>query len=421
MSSRVLVLRPTRRGEHYPVTLPALSMATPDSEKGPGLSDVPLLLFVRGIFVLLLVVALAAGLHAYIGSRLISPSGLPVALQGAAWVALWAAFATMPLGFMAGRLLPRPLSGFITWVGFLWMGFFAVLLPTTLTTDLVFWSMKRAGVVLNEPERLQAIAIAAIALPSLLWAFLVARSPRVKRVKVSVPGLPEGLVGFKIAQITDVHIGETLRKKFLERVVAQVNSIEADFIAVTGDLIDGTVAKLRDEMEPLTQLKATHGAYYVTGNHEYYHGGPAWSAHAARLGLNVLHNAHKTVEHGGARLAIGGVPDLEGGRFHDSHRPDVGKAFEGAPVDAVRILLAHQPRVARLAQGHNVSLQLSGHTHGGQMFPFMFFVKLQQPVIAGLKEIWGTLVYTSNGTGYWGPPFRLGPQGEVTELTLQRG
>jgi len=189
---------------------------------------------------------------------------------------------------------------------------------------------------------------------------------------------------------------------------------------VTGDMIDGSVARLKDEVAPLGGLRGAHGVFFVTGNHEYYHGGSSWEAEAARLGMTVLHNQHVVLERGGEQLVIGGVTDLEGARFSEAHRPDVEQAFAGAPEGAKRVLLAHQPRFARrVKEGTRVDLMLSGHTHGGQLFPFMFLVKLQQPVIRGFHVINGVPTYTSNGTGYWGPPFRVGPRGEITELTLK--
>jgi len=241
---------------------------------------------------------------------------------------------------------------------------------------------------------------------------------RVERVRVPMRGLGEGLAGVRIVQISDIHIGPTLDGRFLQRVVEQVNALSPDLIAVTGDLVDGSVQALREQVAPLAGLRAPLGVYFVTGNHEYYSGGAAWSAEVRSLGLSVLHNEHRVVERGGARLTVAGVTDHDAGHIDPAHasRPDL--ALAGAPPGVPRVLLAHQPRTAQLAQGLGVDLQLSGHTHGGQMFPFMFFVRLQQPVVQGLKTLFGTRVYTSRGTGYWGPPLRLGPAPEITELTL---
>jgi predicted MPP superfamily phosphohydrolase len=181
------------------------------------------------------------------------------------------------------------------------------------------------------------------------------------------------------------------------------------------------VSQLHEEVAPLARLCAAPlGAYFVTGNHEYYSGGRAWEAEVARLGLRVLHNEHVLLERNGAHLVLAGVTDLEGARFseEDACRPDL--ALERAPEGVPRVLLAHQPRVANLLSrlGLRVDLQLSGHTHGGQFFPWMFFVKLQQPVVQGLATVAGTPVYTHRGTGYWGPPLRLGPTPEISLLRL---
>ncbi len=392
----------------------------PPADDGVHFSQVPLLLFIRGLLAVSVLVSVIAGLHYYLGARLIDALDLPAWAAKLAWVALWSAFASMPLGFSA-RLLPRPFSTVLQWTGFLWMGAFGVLLSATAASDLILFVASLAAGPHPAWHHLQALAVLGVSGLALAWGFFVARgTPAVEKVTVEVPGLHPELDGLKIAQISDIHIGETLGREFLERIVETVNRLEADLVAVTGDLVDGSVRKLREEVAPLGRLKGRHGVYFVTGNHEYYSGADAWGHEVQRLGLTVLHNEHRVVERGAARLVVAGVPDLEGGRFSEAHRPDAAKAFAGAPDGATRILLAHQPRFARLAQGHDVKLMLSGHTHGGQIFPFMAFVLLQQPVIKGLKQLWGVPVYTSKGTGYWGPPFRVGPRSEVTELTLRK-
>jgi predicted MPP superfamily phosphohydrolase len=180
------------------------------------------------------------------------------------------------------------------------------------------------------------------------------------------------------------------------------------------------VEKLREDVRPLGQLRARHGVFYVTGNHEYYWGAREWMAEMARLGMSVLHNAHELVTLGNDSLVVAGVSDHNGGQFFPDHVPSPRKALSGAPADVPRILLAHQPRTASLVMGERVDLQLSGHTHAGQLFPFNFFVRLQQPVVKGLKRIDGVLTYTHQGTGFWGPPMRLGTFPEIAELTLVR-
>jgi predicted MPP superfamily phosphohydrolase len=392
----------------------------PEATEEVPFGDIPLLLFIRGLSFVTLVVGLTLGLHYYLGVRLISGAQLPEPFAAIAWLCLWGAFLSIPLGFILGRLLPRKLAVGVQWVGFIWMGAFGVMLSATAISDVVLWSAAQAATRTAAWSHLQALTVLGLTVPALIIGFRVARrTPTIERLAVTVKGLGKELDGFKIVQITDIHIGETLRRDFLERVVSQVNALNPDMVAVTGDVIDGSVKSLREEVEPLSRLAGKHGNFYVTGNHEYYHGGAAWEAEASRLGLVVLHNAHRVLEQGTARLVIAGVPDLDGARFSPAHAPDADAAFANAPQGVPRILLAHQPRFARRVTGHGVALQLSGHTHGGQIFPFMFFVRLQQPVIAGFKKLWGVPVYTSRGTGYWGPPFRIGPSSEITEITLR--
>lgn len=397
------------------------AMSTEAPETRPAtLNDVPVLLFIRGLTFLTVMMGLIVGLHWYIGLRLLRDSGLPEAYANLGWTALWGCFAAIFAGFIGGRVLPRPFARVLQWVGFTWMGAFGLLLSATAFSDLVLWGAGQVTTVGPDWLVWRALAVVGLVVPALGAGFVVARSPAIKRVTVPIKNLPKAFEGYRIAQISDVHIGETLTREFAEKVTATVNSLNADAVAVTGDLIDGSVAKLRDEVAPLAGLRGRDGVFYVTGNHEYYHGGSSWEAEGARLGMTVLHNQHVVVERDGEALVIGGVPDVEGGRFSAQHEPDAAKTFDGAPLGAPRILLAHQPRFAKRVKDTRVDLMLSGHTHGGQIFPFMFFVKLQQPVIGGFATLWGVPTYTSNGTGYWGPPFRVGPRGEVTEITLVR-
>ncbi len=393
---------------------------SPPPDPPEGFGEVPVLLFIRGLFFVVVMLGLVLGLHYYLGIRLIRGAQMPQPYASVAWLALWVAFATIPLAFILGRVLPRKVAVNVQWVAFIWMGSFGVILSATAFSDIVLWGVAHAATRSEQWSHLQAVVVMVIAVPALVLGFRVARgTPTVVRITVAVKGLGKGLDGFRIVQLTDIHIGETLGREFLERVVAQVNALKPDMVAITGDAIDGSVKSLRAEVEPFSKLAGKHGNFYVTGNHEYYHGGSAWEAEAARLGLIVLHNEHRVVERDGAQLVVAGVTDLEGGRFSEHHRPNAEAAFARAPANAPRLLLAHQPRFARQVTQHNVALQLSGHTHGGQMFPFMFFVRLQQPVIAGFKMLWGVPVYTSRGTGYWGPPFRIGPSSEITEITLR--
>jgi len=382
-----------------------------------GLKDIPVLLFIRGLLLLSVMSSLIVGLHWYLGARLIRDAMVPEPFATVGWVLVWTFFVSIFGGFLGGRLFPRAIARVFQWFGFVWMGAFGLLFVGTAFSDLVLFIAGRLTTVEASWLSLRAGAVWGVVVPALAYGFSVSRRPETRRITIDVPGLDPSLDGFRIAQISDVHIGETLGRDFAQKVTDQVNALKPDLVAVTGDLIDGSVSKLRDEVAPLGGLSGKHGVFYVTGNHEYYHGGAAWEAEGRRLGWQVLHNEHHVVADG--KLVIGGVTDVEGARFSEAHAPRVDLAFAQAPAGVPRVLLAHQPRFAKAAKDSKVSLMISGHTHGGQIFPFMFFVKLQQPVIGGFKVIDGVPTYTSNGTGYWGPPFRIGPRGEVTEITLR--
>jgi len=248
------------------------------------------------------------------------------------------------------------------------------------------------------------------------------RTAAVVRVDVPIAGLPAALEGFTIAQISDIHVGPTIKGAYLQDIVDAVNRLQPDLVAVTGDLVDGSVAELRPHVAPLAQLTSRFGSFFVTGNHEYYSGALAWLRELRRLGVRALVDEHVVIERGGARLVLAGVADYNARHFEPSHRSDPVAALAGAPVDAaVRVLLAHQPRSAAAAEAAGFDLQLSGHTHGGQFLPWNLFVRLQQPYTAGLHRLGRLWVYVSRGTGYWGPPKRLGAPSEITLLRLIPG
>jgi predicted MPP superfamily phosphohydrolase len=261
------------------------------------------------------------------------------------------------------------------------------------------------------------VAIAAVLVT--LWGFVNARRvARIVRVDVPIAGLPIALDGFTIAQVSDVHVGPTIKRPYVEAIVAAVNRLDADLVAVTGDLVDGSVRDLADHVAPLADLRAKEGVFFVTGNHEYYSGAPSWVAELHRLGLTVLLNEHAVVRRGAAQLVVAGVTDFNAGHFDRAEASDPQAALAGSPAGAVRLLLAHQPRSAAAAEAAGFDLQLSGHTHGGQFLPWNFLVRLQQPFTAGLHRWRRMWVYTSRGTGYWGPPKRFGAPSEITLLRL---
>ena len=362
--------------------------------------------------------AILALLFAYIGVRLLSPFP-PLAL----WLgapALVALFLLLPRSWWI-RDDGRAWKVMLPWLA---TGFFSWLLVLTLVRDV---GLLAAGFRLDpaahaEWTRGSALAVLG-ATPVITFAgFLMARRvAAVKDVDVRVENLPAALEGFTIAQITDVHVGPTIKGDFVRRIVERVNSLQADMVAITGDLVDGSVRELSPHTAPLADLQSRHGTYVVTGNHEYYSGAKAWIAELRRLGTHVLVNEHVVLEHGGARLAVAGVTDYSAHHFHPEHRSDARRALHGAPTDAVKVLLAHQPRSAPHAQAAGADLQISGHTHGGQFWPWNLFVRLQQPFTSGLHRLGGMWIYISSGTGYWGPPMRFGIPSEITRIRLVRG
>jgi predicted MPP superfamily phosphohydrolase len=241
---------------------------------------------------------------------------------------------------------------------------------------------------------------------------------RITRTRVELKNFPEALRGFKIVQLSDIHIGLTLKKEFLAEVVRQTNELQPDIIAITGDLVDGSVDKLRDHVAPLKDLRAKHGVYFSSGNHDFYSGIEPWCEELRRLGINVLRNEHTLIGEGEDSFILAGVDDYSARGGIKEHTEDLDKTLAGRDLSKALVLLAHQPRSGPLAADRGVDLQLSGHTHGGQIFPWMYFVKLQQLFVAGLHRHKDTLIYVSSGTGFWGPPVRVASFGEIAQLEL---
>ena len=362
-------------------------------------------------------------LHAYIGWRLIPALGFAPPLQWALGALLLASWLLMPMALVARRIRRQPLSDRLAWAGVLLMGLFSSLFVLTLLRDLLSLPVWIASHWLKVPFWLapaSALAVPLLAALLTLWGYVNARrTARVVRVDVPIAGLPQALQGFSIAQISDLHVGPTIKRGYLQAIVSRVNALDADLVAVTGDLVDGSVQHLAVHVAPLATLRSRHGTFFVTGNHEYYSGAHAWIDELRRLGLRVLMNEHVLLRRGDATLALAGVADYSAHNFDATHRSDPQAAIAGVPDEArVRVLLAHQPRSAPAAAAAGFHLQISGHTHGGQFLPWKWFVRLQQPFTAGLnrwQELW---VYTSRGTGYWGPPKRLGAPSEITHLRL---
>jgi uncharacterized protein len=363
--------------------------------------------------------------HAYVGWRLVPALG-SVAGGAALALLLIVSALTLPFGLGARRGGGRRFGTQLAWIGLVCMGLFSSLFVLTVVRDLGLFAVTaldalRPGIVdlatLATPTA-RAVAITSVLVT--LWGFVNARrTAKVVRVDVPVAGLPHALDGFTIAQISDVHVGPTIKRPYVEAIVESVNRLEVDVVAITGDLVDGSVGDLAEHVAPLAGLRSKEGSFFVTGNHEYYSGAAPWVRELRRLGLVVLMNEHVVVRRGDASLVVAGVTDFSAGHFDRAQASDPRAALAGSPASAAaRVLLAHQPRSAAAAEAAGFDLQLSGHTHGGQFLPWNLLVRLQQPFTAGLHRWRRMWVYTSRGTGYWGPPKRFGAPSEITLLRL---
>ena len=383
---------------------------------------------------LLMLFGLSAALHGWIAFRLLPAlTAFPVGQLLFGAVLLLSAL-LMPLGLVARRVAAAPLADRLSWAGLVCMGLFSSLLVLTLLRDAslgVLWL--GGGWLLDGDLRVPWRNASAQAVPvlgtlvTLMGFFNARRTAAVVRVDVPIKGLAPQWQGFTLAQISDIHVGPTIKRGYLRRIVERVNALEADVVAITGDLVDGRVSELAAHVAPLADLRSRHGTFFVTGNHEYYSGADAWITELRRLGLTVLLNQHVVIAPPGdgsrgprgAALVLAGVTDFGAGQFDAAQRSDPVAALRGAPLDAaVKVLLAHQPRSAPAAAQAGFDVQLSGHTHGGQFYPWNLFVRLQQPFTAGLQKWQNLWVYTSRGTGYWGPPKRFGAPSEITQVRL---
>lgn len=308
------------------------------------------------------------------------------------------------------------------------MGIALFLFVTLVATD-IFWLLLQVALINQAPELclqhylgISALGVSGILCGYALWKGLAPVS--VKDMAVTITKLPASFDGFRIVQITDLHIGPMINGKWLRKLVIKINALNPDLIVITGDLVDGTVAELHHHVAPLAELRSQHGTYFVTGNHEYYSGVDAWCRHIAQLGITVLRNESVSISSGIAdeSFDLAGVDDW-GSRHFPGGGPDLAKALAGRDPSNVLVLLAHQPAAIREAALYGVDLQLSGHTHAGQIWPFTYLVPLQQPYSKGLHlhPETQTQIYVSSGTGFWGPPMRLGTSAEITHITLRSG
>jgi predicted MPP superfamily phosphohydrolase len=377
--------------------------------------------------------ALMAGLAYYEWRRLVRDTGLRGAPRIAATVAIGASVTPMVIsGIVRGGGVPR-LGGPIAWPGFLGWAAFALVFAGLLAVDaarLVVWLARRAArATPMDPSRRQAIAritggaVSALALTEVAAGVVSARRPPpVVDVPIRLARLPHAFDGFAIVQLTDLHVGATIDRDWVASLVARSNALAPDLIALTGDLVDGSVDQLREDLAPLGELRARHGVYFVTGNHEYYAGADAWIAYLRGLGIRVLRNERVAIQQAGAAFDLAGIDDFSAAQHAPGHGPDLAAALAGRDPARAVVLLAHQPRQVHDAAAHGVDLQLSGHTHGGQVWPWHYLVALQQGgLVAGRYRRGPTELYVSRGAGYWGPPVRFAAPSELTRVILRAG
>jgi uncharacterized protein len=352
---------------------------------------------VRRWFLQALAVYTAA--HVYMWWRLALPLSSP--WWQVATVAMPLLATTFPLAMTRARRLPRERARPWLLLGYLWFGFATYLLLGAIGSHIAV----AFGVDAARAARVAGgISVGVV----LLGLANVARGPVVKRVRVPIERLP--VERFTIAHLTDVHIGSTIGREFAEQIVRRVNALKPDLIVITGDLVDGRLSELKPHIEPLRGLRAREGVYAVTGNHEYYWNHGPWLHHLRSLGIRVLDNEHVTI---GAALQLAGTNDV-------SWDEDVERAVAGRNAELPLVLLAHHPRTIKRAIDAGVDLQLSGHTHGGQMLPWGWLARIWDPKVAGLARFGRTWLYVGEGTGYWGPPLRVGTRCEIGAITLER-
>jgi predicted MPP superfamily phosphohydrolase len=358
---------------------------------------------------LLLFAAVLMSLFAYAGRPLLIAAAAAGAPPALAWSSLFV-LAMLPMLAWFGR--GRPAAH---WIGYATLALFSLLFTLVFLGDVVRLSFRIAGAMLD--TRLAAYTILGTAGALSLVGLLQARCPRIRRVAIPIDELPQELDGYRIVQWSDVHVGPTIRRRFLQALVERTNELHPDAIAITGDFVDGSCEEFHSELEPLAAAQARDGIFYVTGNHEYYWHVTDWLTEFERYGLRFLKNSHEVITRGNAKLVMAGVTDPVG-RY--THKQDPDAALAGTPSNAIKVLLSHRPQTATAADRLGVHLQLSGHTHGGQFFPFNLVIKWFQPIVAGLHRVGKTWLYVNRGTGYWGPPTRLFVGGEITVIELRR-
>ncbi len=384
------------------------------------------------MFIVILGTVLAL-MHLYVWKR-----GIKDTTRGRTRWVLSVVLVALLVLLVAAVLLPRILgwreSAWLAWPGYAWFGLVVYLFLTLLALEPVRLALrgwvKRRPPDAAEPNQ-QAMnrrvflartsAVAAGAASVGLVGVGMANAlgpPDLLRVPVRLRRLDPAFNGFRIAVVSDIHLGPLAGRAHTERIVAMINETEPDLVAIVGDLVDGTVEELGSAAEPLRDLVSREGAFFVTGNHEYFVDDTAsWLRELERLGVQPLRNENTAIRRGAAAFDLAGVNDVAGEQRSDP--PDFDRALSGVDGSRPTILLAHQPVQVKEASARGVDLQLSGHTHGGQMWPFHYIVRAAQPSLAGLSSVDKTQLYVTRGAGFWGPPVRIGAPPDITVVSLQ--
>jgi hypothetical protein len=378
-----------------------------------------------------ILLTIIAAIHLYLWRRLVRDT-VRGRWRTAGGLAVLAAGLLVPATLAAGAL-PQRYERWVAWPGYLWLGImfylFVVLLVLEVPVLAARLALRRTRRRAADPEpadpdrRLLLRRAAAITAGGVVLALTGAgltsaySPPRIKRVPVRLRRLDPRADGLRVAVIADLHVGPLYGPGQVARVVELVNDLDADLVTVVGDLVSSEVGRVREDAAPLRRMRSRYGSYFVTGNHEYYTGHEEWIEAAGDLGLRVLRNQRVEVTHRGGAIDLAGVNDREGSRYGDP--PDYAAALADRDRTRPVVLLAHQPVQVHRAAGYGVDLQLSGHTHGGQVFPFHLLVRLDQPVLSGLAEVDGTQLYVTNGAGFWGPPLRVGAAPDITLIELR--
>ena len=383
----------------------------------------------RWSLILLLLLAASAfliGCHFYIARRLVLDPGLAQPWRGVALAVLAGLGASLVLQPIGERWLRPSRARLIAWPASLWMGFAFLLLLGLFASDALLWlagGVAAAAQDLPGPGPGAGLRAAAVLSVALLAGLAGLRSglrpPQLRRVELELPRWPAGRDGYRIVQISDIHIGPILGRAFAATLVARVNALAPDLVAVTGDLVDGKVELLADEVAPFADLRGRDGVYFVTGNHDHYSGADAWAQVIAGLGVRVLRNERVAIGEGERAFDLIGVDDHRGALVGREGGEDLERALAARDAARPAILLAHDPSTFKRASALGIDLQLSGHTHGGQIWPFGLLVRLVIPTVAGFYTKGAAQLYVSRGTGFWGPPMRLFAPAEITEIVLR--